>query len=378
MLLDSTSRQNSSQNSNQSYSQTSSYSKPEPKLESRPNLPNLKPVLPAESTLRDLIKTVPPEYFIKRPLRAWMNVVFSVAAVALGYVSLTFLPWYLLPLGWIFTGTALTGFFVIGHDCGHRSFSNRRWVNDLVGHLMFLPLIFPFHPWRLKHDHHHAYTNMMEEDNAWTPLTDDEFRAAHPILKFLYRCIRGSLWWVGSIGHWAVLHYNPSLYPEKQRSQVIFSAGLTIAYAAIAFPLMIYCGGIFGWVNYFFMPWLMYHFWMSTFTIVHHTMPDIPFKQKAQWHAAHDQLTGTVHCDYPVWVEWLCHDINVHVPHHISTGIPSYNLRGAYKALQENWGEYIYTTKFSWSLMQQISDRCHIYDAEDCYQSFEQLEQTEA
>jgi len=32
-----------------------------------------------------------------------------------------------------FTGTALTGFFVIAHDCGHRSFAKRRWVNDLVG-----------------------------------------------------------------------------------------------------------------------------------------------------------------------------------------------------------------------------------------------------
>lgn len=38
-------------------------------------------------------------------------------------------------------------------------------------------------------------------------------------------------------------------------------------------------------------------------------------------------------------IEILCHDINVHIPHHISSRIPSYNLREAHKVLQENWGE---------------------------------------
>lgn len=38
-------------------------------------------------------------------------------------------------------------------------------------------------------------------------------------------------------------------------------------------------------------------------------------------------------------IEILCHDINVHIPHHISSRIPSYNLRAAHKSLQENWGK---------------------------------------
>lgn len=38
-------------------------------------------------------------------------------------------------------------------------------------------------------------------------------------------------------------------------------------------------------------------------------------------------------------IEILCHDINVHIPHHISPKIPSYNLRAAHKSIQENWGK---------------------------------------
>jgi hypothetical protein len=76
------------------------------------------------------------------------------------------------------------------------------------------------------------------------------------------------------------------------------------------------------------MPWLGYHFWMSTFTVVHHTAPHIPFKPAEQWNAAQAQLSGTVDCEYPRWVEFLCHDISVHVPHHVSSKIPWCARRG--------------------------------------------------
>jgi hypothetical protein len=50
-------------------------------------------------------------------------------------------------------------FFVIGHDCGHRSFSDNKLLEDIVGTLAFMPLIYPFEPWRIKHNQHHAQTN---------------------------------------------------------------------------------------------------------------------------------------------------------------------------------------------------------------------------
>ena len=109
---------------------------------------------------------------------------------------------------------------------------------------------------------------------------------------------------------------------------------------------------------------------MSTFTLVHHTVPNVAFKKADQWNEAQAQLTGTVHCDYPRWVEVLCHDINVHIPHHISTGIPSYNLRKAHQSLKENWGIYLSEYRFSWSLMRKITTQCHLYHPESNYQSF--------
>jgi omega-6 fatty acid desaturase (delta-12 desaturase) len=334
-------------------------------------------LVPADSLrLKDILRTLPREVFVKNPRKAWQSVLISVLMVGLGYLGLVVAPWFLLPPLWIFTGTALTGFFVLGHDCGHRSFANRRWVNDLVGHLAFLPLIYPFHSWRLLHNHHHRHTNKLEEDNAWQPFMPEFYASSPRWLQWLYQLTRGRAWWIGSIAHWAVLHFNWTQFQGKQRSQVRFSALLVIGFAAIAFPLLLANTGIWGFVKFWLMPWMVYHFWMSTFTIVHHTAPDIPFAPPQEWNEAQAQLFGTVHCDYPRWVEFLCHDINVHVPHHISTAIPWYNLRTAHRILKENCGDALCESRFSWSLMKEITDQCHLYSADECYQSFKDYHST--
>jgi acyl-lipid omega-6 desaturase (Delta-12 desaturase) len=289
------------------------------------------------------------------------------------YFSLTIAPWFLLPLAWIFTGTALTGFFVIAHDCGHRSFAKRRWVNDLVGHIFMMPLIYPFHSWRIKHNHHHTHTNKLDEDNAWHPIRPEVFESWNGTRRTAFEgFMRNRLWWVGSIGHWAVVHFDWRNFQKKDQASVKLSVAVVVLFAAVAFPILIATTGIWGFVKFWLLPWLVYHFWMSTFTLVHHTDPDIPFANSAEWNQAIAQLSGTVHCDYPLGIEFLCHHINVHIPHHLSVAIPSYNLRLAHRSLQENWKDYLHEYRFSWSLLKRITDQCHLYNTNVGYQSFKE------
>lgn len=324
--------------------------------------------------LKDIIKTLPKECFKKNRFKAWTNVAIAVFMVAVGYVSIAISPWFLLPFAWIFTGTALTGFFVIAHDCGHRSFANRRWVNDLVGHVLLLPLIYPFHSWRIKHNHHHKHTNKLDEDNAWHPIRTEVFETWGPFRKAVFEgFMRNRLWWVGSIGHWAVVHFDWRNFQKKDQSSIKFSVAVVVLFAAVTFPLLIATTGIWGFVKFWLLPWMVYHFWMSTFTIVHHTTFDVPFVGANKWNEALAQLSGTIHCDYPRWIEFLCHDINVHVPHHLSTAIPSYNLRLAYKSIKENWEPYLHDeSKFSWALMKEITNKCQLYVTDVGYITFDE------
>jgi omega-6 fatty acid desaturase (delta-12 desaturase) len=62
-------------------------------------------------------------------------------------------------------------------------------------------------------------------------------------------------------------------------------------FAFTALPALAHFGGgPWAVVKYWFMPWLGYHFWMSTFTAIHHTAPHIPFKPATEWNAAKAQV----------------------------------------------------------------------------------------
>jgi omega-6 fatty acid desaturase (delta-12 desaturase) len=333
-----------------------------------PNLASITTT--SDLRLKDILKTLPREAFLKDRRKAWTKVVINVLIVGLCYWGLAVAPWYCLPPLWFLTGTALTGFFVIAHDCGHRSFANRRWVNDLVGHVLMLPLLYPFHSWRILHNYHHRHTNKLDVDNAWQPFKVEFYENTGVFVQRAYWLMRGRAWWLASIIHWAGLHFSWWEFQGKERQKVRLSVLVVLGFAAIAFPTLIATTGIWGVVKFWLLPWMGYHFWMSTFTMVHHTAPDIPFMPAEEWNEAQAQLSGTVHCDYPRWVEFLCHDINVHVPHHLSTAIPSYNLRLVHRSLQENWGDYLYECRFSWSMMKRVADECSLYDKENCYQSF--------
>lgn len=329
---------------------------------------------PSELKLRHILKTLPRQVFLKNRQKAWSQVIINVLWVVLGYIGLAFAPWYFVPLLWIFTGTGLTGFFVIGHDCGHRSFAQRKWVNNLVGHLITLPIIYPFHSWRILHNHHHKHTNKLEIDNAWAPFTPAFYESLPRLLRWGYQALRGKFWWVGSIVHWANLHFNWHKFEGKEREQVRFSVLFVLIGGTIFLSVLITATGFLGFVKFWLMPWLVFHFWMSSFTLFHHTAKNIPFQPINQWHEAAAQLYGTIHCQYPSWVEFICHDINVHIPHHLSTAIPSYNLRQAYQSIKANWGDYCQESRFSWALIREVTEKCHLYSPHDYYQSFQEHE----
>ncbi|NP_001413388.1 omega-6 fatty acid desaturase, chloroplastic [Spinacia oleracea] len=326
--------------------------------------------LPDDVTMRDIITSLPKQVFEINDTKAWGTVLISVTSYALGIFMIAKAPWYLLPLAWAWTGTAITGFFVIGHDCAHKSFSKNKLVEDIVGTLAFMPLIYPYEPWRFKHDQHHAKTNMLREDTAWLPIMKEDIESSPGLRKALIYAYGPLRTWM-SIAHWLKVHFNLKNFRQSEVKRATISLAAVFAFMVIGWPLIIYKTGIVGWIKFWLMPWLGYHFWMSTFTIVHHTAPHIPFKSSKEWNAAQAQLSGTVHCDYPRWIEILCHDISVHIPHHISPKIPSYNLRAANQSLNENWGKYLNKAKWNWRLMRTIMTTCHIYDKDENYVSFE-------
>ncbi len=71
------------------------------------------------------------------------------------------------PLYWFAQGTMFWALFVVGHDCGHQSFSNNRTLNDLVGNITHSSILVPYHGWRISHRTHHGNHGHVENDESW-------------------------------------------------------------------------------------------------------------------------------------------------------------------------------------------------------------------
>ncbi|KAG5096996.1 hypothetical protein JHK82_046850 [Glycine max] len=87
-----------------------------------------------------------------------------------------------------------------------------------------MPLIYPYEPWRFKHDRHHAKTNMLREDTAWHPVWKDEFESTTLLRKAIiygygpFRC------WM-SIAHWLMWHFDLKKFRPSEWPLIIYKTG---------------------------------------------------------------------------------------------------------------------------------------------------------
>jgi len=111
------------------------------------------------------------------------------------------------------------------------------------------------------------------------------------------------------------------------------------------------------------VPFLVFQFWLSTFTYFHHKNPrGVGWKEDHEWNRLYGSLFATVHVDYPSWVEFLTLDINWHLPHHVSPLIPWYNLRKCTYALFKQYGDKLQHDEFGWRLWRETTTQCHMHD----------------
>jgi fatty acid desaturase len=99
---------------------------------------------------------------------------------------------FVWPLYWLAQGTMFWALFVVGHDCGHQSFSPSRTLNDFVGNIVHASIMVPYHGWRVSHRKHHGVSRargigVWRLQRAAAPRAKTETRSSDPPARISLR-----------------------------------------------------------------------------------------------------------------------------------------------------------------------------------------------
>ncbi|KAL6499871.1 fatty acid desaturase (DSD1) [Orobanche gracilis] len=305
------------------------------------------PAAPPPFRIADIRAAIPPHCWVKDPLRSCCYVLRDIVAVIGLLVAAVYLDsWFFWPVYWSSQGTMFWALFVLGHDCGHGSFSDNSTLNNVVGHLLHSSILVPYHGWRISHRTHHQNHGHVENDESWVPLPEKLYTKLGYSTKFLRYKIPFPLFayplylWYRSPGK-SGSHFDPycDLFKPNERKLVATSTicwGVVIAFlfwvSTIIGPLL--------FLKLYVVPYLIFVAWLDTVTYLHHHGHDrkLPWYRGKEWSYLRGGLT-TVDRDYGIFNR-IQHDIGTHVIHHLFPQIPHYHLVEATREAKRVLGEY--------------------------------------
>jgi omega-3 fatty acid desaturase (delta-15 desaturase) len=298
-------------------------------------------------TLADIRNAIPKQCWEKNTLRSLSYLARDVLVVAgLAVAAASINNWMVWPLYWLAQGTMFWALFVVGHDCGHGSFSNSKKLNDFIGHLTHSSILVPYHGWRISHRTHHANHGHVENDESWHPVTEGIFKGMDPWAKLGRLSFPIALFafpfylWKRSPGKEGS-HYDPNcdLFTPGERNDILTSnaylIGMLAILAAVGFtlgPAMLF--------KLYIVPYILNVVWLDVVTYLHHHGYEekIPWYRGEEWNYMRGGLS-TIDRDYGIFNN-IHHDIGTHVVHHLFPQMPHYNLKDATEAVKPVLGEY--------------------------------------
>src|SRR6266851_4342338 len=211
-------------------------------------------------------------------------------AWALMYQSLRVGYWLTLLLA-VPAAFFLIRLFIIQHDCGHAAFFRSTRAADIVGSILGVLTLTPYHYWKKTHALHHATSGNLEHRGFGDidTLTVDEYLARSRWERFKYRVYRHPvvLFGVGAVLHFFVRHRIPSIVP-------LLSTSLGV--------------------------WLFY---------VQHQFEPTYWEHDERWAYDAAALQGSSYYRLPRLLQWATGNIGLHHIHHLHPRIPNYRLQQA-------------------------------------------------
>jgi len=220
--------------------------------------------------------------------------------------------------------------FIIQHDCGHGSFFRSTRAADIVGSVLGVFTLTPYHYWKKTHALHHATSGNLEHRGFGDidTLTVDEYLARSRWERFKYRVYRhpAVLFGVGAIVHFFVRHRIPTIVPRswtRERRSILWTdvglAGFVVLmgllvgfgpFAMVQLPVALLSTVIGVWLFY-----------------VQHQFEPTYWEHDERWAYDAAALQGSSYYRLPKLLQWATGNIGLHHVHHLHPRIPNYRLQ---------------------------------------------------
>ncbi|HTR21092.1 MAG TPA: fatty acid desaturase [Gemmatimonadales bacterium] len=256
---------------------------------------------------------------------------------ALMYFSLRLSYWLTLALA-VPAAFLMIRLFIFQHDCGHGSFFKSSRASDIIGSILGVFTLTPYHYWKKTHAIHHATSGNLEHRGFGDidTLTVSEYLALTRWGRFKYRVYRHPLvlFGVGAVLHFFVKHRLPTIVPRdwtrERRSifwtdvglaTVIALMGALVGFRAL---LLVHLPVALGSCT--IGVWLFY---------VQHQFEPTYWEHDAKWQYNDAALVGSSFYRLPRILQWATGNIGLHHIHHLNARIPNYRLQEVFESIPE-------------------------------------------
>ncbi|KAI0659252.1 fatty acid desaturase-domain-containing protein [Cubamyces menziesii] len=392
-----------------------------------------QPVVIPDLTVKELLSVIPPHCFERSTLRAvsyvFMDYTIIISLCKLAYVLDEFLtPDYItLPHSYLYSMASFSiwalysfiaglfgfGLWGIGHECGHHTFSDNKWINDAFGYIIHTGLSVPYFSWRYSHAKHHAATSHMTREEVYVPRTRSELGLPplnpakedvggayvsedvmhelwdaigdSPIGAMFYSFLYMTAGWpaylfanAGGQAHYPTdtNHFDPSavIFRPDQRNWIIASnVGIVVWLGLIMASISRW--GFFEVFRCYLVPYLWVNHWMIIITFLQHTDPMLPHYRGPEFtflRGALSTIDRNLLGDLGSFMGWFgafaTHGVSeVHVLHHVCSRIPHYHAWEATDAIRKRLaqdGIFLQGRPGGWAEMYRVFRECKFVEDE--------------
>jgi omega-3 fatty acid desaturase (delta-15 desaturase) len=309
-------------------------------------------------SLNDIRKVIPDSCFKKCWKTSVLYMSFDLLMVFLGLVTfpMVYGNGVLMILNNLFTGFFMWSTFVIGHDCGHGSFSDYPILNDICGNICHGVLFVPYWPWQYSHRQHHNYHNHVAKDMSHPWVVEDPTTGEPTVYRMKDECLVKTrkndivsvedylpvsymFPFLGFHGYLSsptidFIHFWPFCkYPSVEKAGLSSLCCVVFAFAIYRFILNDVYLFLFGYV----ISVAVFNAWLVIVTFNQHHDVDTKVYGEESWKFV-ESAFETWDRKYGEPIDTLTHNItDCHIIHHLFfTKIPHYNLKKATQALQNS------------------------------------------